>query len=133
MDQHEALKHRSSFSKGILGGTEEGEEFVEAGAASPGTEAELSIQGMEAVATDATEIVGAREGEGTKDGGDGGRAQALVGSEVAAGAGDGARGLSGDEQGRQAGDQRGTKLFDDSQDVLFDLLQVVGGLLHPGA
>ena len=131
--QRETLKHRGSFSKGILGGAEEGKEFIEAGAASPGTEAELRIQGMLAVATGATEIVGALKGEGAEDGADGGRALALIGSEVTTGTGDGAGRLGGDEQGRQAGHQGRSQVLDDAEDMLFDRLQVVRGRLHPGA
>ena len=41
--QRETFKHRSSFGKGVLGGTEQGKQFVEASTASASTEAEVSI------------------------------------------------------------------------------------------
>jgi hypothetical protein len=52
---------------------------------------------------------------------------------VATGTGDGAGRLGGREQGAQAGHQGGAEFFDAAQDVLFNRLQVLRGLLHPDA
>ncbi len=112
VNEREALKHRGSVGEGILGCPEQGHEFVETSTAAAGAHLELGVQGMLAMATGATEIVGPFNGDGAEDGGDLGGTLALVGGELATGAQHGGRRQERDGEGRKAGHQCGAELFE---------------------
>jgi hypothetical protein len=133
VEEGQTLKHGGSVGKRILGGTEQGEEFVETGAATSSTQVEVGVEGMLTMAAGRTKVVGAGNGDGTEDSGHRSRAEALESSGATAGTGDGSRRLSRGEQGTEASNQGGTQFFDDAQDVLLDLLEVTRSFLDPRA